>query len=106
MRAKTAKQIQDELDREFSKAIKTRDKWQCVICNSKDNLHCHHILPRENKELRYNMNNAITLCCMHHKFSLVISPHHNAFAFMHWLSLNRQQQYNYIYNYQCLQQCP
>lgn len=101
-RTKTTRQIEKELDIQFSKDIKQRDHWQCVICKSKENLHCHHIIPREDRKLRYDMNNAITLCCLHHKFSLHISPHHNAFAFLHWLMINRQSQFNYLYNYQSL----
>lgn len=54
---------------EWSKSVKKRDNYQCKISN-KDccgNIESHHILPwREHIELRYDINNGITLCRFHH----------------------------------------
>lgn len=50
-------------------AIKKRDKWKCRIINKdcKGRLEAHHILDWENyPELRYEINNGITLCHAHH----------------------------------------
>lgn len=49
--------------------VKNRDNWKCKINNSdcKGRLEAHHILSwRDYKELRYDINNGITLCQFHH----------------------------------------
>ncbi|NCN22589.1 hypothetical protein GW934_03825 [Candidatus Falkowbacteria bacterium] len=51
------------------KAIKERDNWKCKINNKDCYGYCevHHILSwRKYPELRYNINNGITLCQFHH----------------------------------------
>ena len=89
-----------EADRKFANDIKFRDGWVCSICKKvmdrKQDLHCHHIIPRENRELRHDLMNGIALCCLHHKFSLEISPHKNAFEFFVWLEKNRPEQFWYL----------
>ena len=50
-------------------SVKNRDSWRCRIANQDcdDRLEVHHILPwREFVELRYEINNGITLCHAHH----------------------------------------
>ena len=49
--------------------VKNRDNWKCKInncyCNGK--VEAHHILPWSKfPELRYEVNNGITLCHAHH----------------------------------------
>lgn len=58
-----------EMRRKLSIAHKKRDKWGCKIkskdCN--DRLEAHHILNwMAYPELRYDINNGITLCQFHH----------------------------------------
>lgn len=51
----------------WKNGIKKKDKFECQICNSKLNLHAHHLESyASNKELRFDMNNGITLCQKHH----------------------------------------
>ena len=55
--------------RDWAKRVKNRDSWKCRIadtnCNGK--LVAHHILPWSKfPELRYDINNGITLCRFHH----------------------------------------
>jgi hypothetical protein len=55
--------------REWSLSIKKRDCWTCRINNSdcRGRLESHHILSWKNyPELRYDINNGITLCLAHH----------------------------------------
>lgn len=57
------------LHKEWSRSVKTRDKWKCRIADDKCNgkLEAHHILGwSEHPELRYKINNGITLCHAHH----------------------------------------
>jgi|SRR5579872_2654036 len=54
---------------EWMFAVKNRDNWKCKINNidCKGQLEAHHILPkRDYPELRYEVNNGITLCHFHH----------------------------------------
>lgn len=53
----------------FVKQVKNRDDWKCKMNNEDCKGYCivHHILPwREFPELRYEINNGITLCHFHH----------------------------------------
>jgi len=53
----------------WMKAVKIRDDWKCKIANKScsGRIEAHHIFPwREYLELRYEINNGITLCRVHH----------------------------------------
>jgi len=48
--------------RSWASSIKRRDKF-CKLCGSDDNLQSHHIKSyKENKDLRFNLENGILLC--------------------------------------------
>ena len=56
------------LEGQWAKDIKTRDNWQCRECGDNKKLHAHHLYPRAVfPEIRYNINNGITLCSKCHK---------------------------------------
>ncbi len=58
-----------QLHREWSQNVKNRDGWKCRIANDEcsGRLESHHILGwRSHPELRYQLNNGITLCHYHH----------------------------------------
>ena len=66
---KSEKKHLDGRYREWMLAVKTRDDWKCKISNSDCNgrLESHHILNWiDYPELRYEINNGITLCHAHH----------------------------------------
>lgn len=45
------------------KAVKDRDGWKCVECDAETRLHAHHIKGwRDRPDLRYDMDNGLTLC--------------------------------------------
>lgn len=59
----------DTASREWSKNVKNRDNWKCKMSNDDCNgrLEAHHILEyAKHPELRYDINNGITLCHFHH----------------------------------------
>jgi hypothetical protein len=61
--------IGDSRARDWSKEVKKRDGWICRIAdiNCDGKLESHHILPWSKfPELRYQINNGITLCHAHH----------------------------------------
>jgi 5-methylcytosine-specific restriction endonuclease McrA len=54
--------------REFRKAVLDRDRWRCQDCDTKKDLQAHHILPwGPYPDLRYAVENAVTLCLSCHK---------------------------------------
>ena len=71
-RTKLVKNEHKHLDgqyREWMFAVKKRDNWKCKISNSdcRGLLESHHILNwKQYPELRYDINNGITLCQTHH----------------------------------------
>jgi len=53
----------------WMREVKSRDGWKCRMADDtcKGRLEAHHILPwAKFPELRYQINNGITLCCHHH----------------------------------------
>jgi len=57
------------LHKQWSKSVKERDKRKCRLANNKckGSLESHHILSwKDYPELRYKINNGITLCHAHH----------------------------------------
>lgn len=90
-----AKRELKKKDLEWSRLVRERDK-ECVICHSTNRLNAHHIICRQNKELRWDLNNGISLCPKCHRFSFVMSAHQNSFVFILWLMDNRIEQFEYL----------
>lgn len=56
-------------DKEWKRKVYERDSWKCRMNNEecKGRIEAHHILSwNDYPELRYNINNGITLCQAHH----------------------------------------
>ena len=81
-------------DKEWAKAVKERDGLVCVICKSLERLNAHHLIPREIKGSRHDIDNGITLCPKHHRFSRKLSAHQNPIAFLKWMERQREHQLN------------
>lgn len=79
-------------DKMWSSEVIARDGFKCVICGD-TRIQAHHIIPREVKFLRHDLNNGITLCASHHKFSIKISAHRNPYIFYKTLENIRQTQF-------------
>jgi len=57
-------------DKLFSDYIRTRDKWTCLRCGNKpvkQGLHCSHYWGRGREAIRFEPDNAISLCFACHK---------------------------------------
>lgn len=49
--------------RQWSKQVKARDGYKCMICGITENLHSHHIVPwKKNPALAFELSNGITYC--------------------------------------------
>ena len=75
---------------EWAKLVKARDKC-CIICDSTERLNAHHIIPRSNKQFALDLDNGLTCCVLHHKFSYDISAHKNPFVFYRWIEENKPE---------------
>lgn len=82
-----------ELDSAWAKQIRERDGNKCAYCDSTNSLNAAHIIPREQKLFRWNLDNGILLCAKHHKWSFEFSVHQNPFAFLMWFSQVRKEQF-------------
>lgn len=52
---------------EWSKAVRTRDKWQCIICGHNSKCVAHHLDSyMAHPDKRYDVDNGVTLCRPHH----------------------------------------
>lgn len=69
----------DYADAQFSKWIRERDKTcQYPYCNKTDGLDCSHFHLRSNSATRYDPDNCIALCRIHHQQLEVPTPTKNA----------------------------
>ena len=73
-------------DKEWAIQVKNRFNNKCAVCGEPKRLNAHHIIPRENKLFRWDLDNGIALCPKHHQFSREISAHASSFIFHIWLS--------------------
>ena len=83
-------------DKEWTTKVKLRDHWKCVICGEPHFLNSHHIIPREMSETTFDIENGISLCPRHHRFSRKISAHQNPLAFIMWMERHKPKQLNYL----------
>lgn len=83
---------------EWSITVKKRDRNKCAICGDTNYIHSHHIIPKEIKEFKLDIENGICLCALHHKYSYKNSAHKNPFAFMLWMVKNRPYVLKYLYD--------
>lgn len=82
--------------------VKTRDKFECAICGSAEDLQAHHILEKKMfPKHMLNLDNGITLCSRHHSFSKS-SAHHSSMYFILWLMKNRPFQFKKVLELLCL----
>jgi hypothetical protein len=97
VKIKSKKTIDKEMLEIWKKRVKERDHFKCQICGKKlepKNCHAHHIIPRQIRGLRWDVNNGITLCYNHHKIG-IYSPHQNALWFYGWMNANKPEQLKY-----------
>lgn len=93
-----------DADKRWAQKVKERDNNRCVICGTDFRLNSHHIIPRENHDMKYELVNGITLCAKHHMFCREISAHNNPLAFFIWMEQHRPDQLDILRNYiQCNQ---
>jgi len=81
----------DKIARDIVKA-----KGYCEICGkSNGQLHCHHVIGRTNKNLRWRLENLICICAGCHKMNAG-NVHDDPIEFLKWFEENRPDNYKYI----------
>lgn len=89
MRTSVSKQIKIA-DKLFSELIHKRGK--CEYCGATTSLQTAHIVPRTNKNLRWNTDNAVLLCYRHH----IHWAHKNPLEFVDWVKTYMPIQYLFL----------
>ena len=74
-------------------------RWpSCAICGKTDGrLNAHHLIPREFKEFRWDVDNGMTLCVSHHTFGK-LSAHKNPMWFVMWMHKYQRDRLTWIYD--------
>ena len=50
----------------WREAAMLRAGEKCALCPNTDRLNCHHYFGRKNRQLRWDIDNAVILCYTHH----------------------------------------
>ena len=77
--------LRDMADRLWSLAVRADWNHRCAVCGSNP-CDAHHLVPRQNESLRYELKNGIALCPRHHQFDPQLSPHLNAAGWLQFLA--------------------
>jgi hypothetical protein len=90
----------DHLFQQWAYHVKIRDKWRCIICKSKKIVQAHHLFAwAEYKELRYVLDNGVSLCRMcHEKFHSRYGKGRNTFIeFLEFAKNNNISDLNFLF---------
>ena len=69
----------------WSQLVKWRADFKCEKCGSTKMLHSHHVIRRNNYELRWDLENGCCLCYMHHMADKPFSAHKDGAQFTTWI---------------------
>lgn len=98
---KNLKKKCDDLWREI-----IHEKFYCEVCGKppslkengdRGNHNAHHVITKNNYNLRWDIRNGVNLCVSCHKFGNP-SAHGNPLWFAKWLEINRPEDYEYLQN--------
>jgi hypothetical protein len=69
MRTLTKKHLTQINDKLWSLIVRTRDNFVCKMCGTQTkHSEAHHIIGKDNKAVRWDIDNGVTLCYYHHRF--------------------------------------
>ncbi len=74
------------VDGKWSRVIRLMADNKCEYCGSTEGLSAHHIIARSNHAVRWNLDNGVCLCSLHHTFSSDFSAHLNPIEFALWMT--------------------
>lgn len=76
------------LDALWSEKVKVRAGGKCEYCGKITGLNSHHVFSRSNKRVRWDIDNGVCVCVLHHIFGL-FSAHKSPIEFIEWLKERR-----------------
>jgi len=79
----------------WSKFVKQRDGFKCVMCGRENYLNAHHIITAKCQHTRFETDCGISLCPKHHILGIV-SAHGSPWIIYEWLKKNRPEQYKWF----------
>lgn len=82
------KKLETKCDQLWGELVKRAWGNKCAICGKTDNLNSHHIITRSEKNTRWDVQNGICLCALHHTLSAKLSAHKTPQKFWDWLGDN------------------
>ena len=81
---KLKKPKQEGLDNLWSRLVKEKAGNKCEYCDKNSGLNSHHVFSRSNKRVRWDLDNGVCVCVLHHIFGL-FSAHKAPIEFVEWL---------------------
>ena len=73
----------------WSQLVKWRADYKCEYCGSKNRIHAHHVIRRGKYQLRWDLENGVCLCYMHHIADKDFSAHKDGARFTTWIKGKR-----------------
>jgi 5-methylcytosine-specific restriction endonuclease McrA len=62
------------VDRKWAEVVRN-EAGKCALCPKTTGLQAHHVISRSNHAVRWNLNNGVALCALHHTFGNKLSAH-------------------------------
>lgn len=84
-KTKIANPLRNRCDDLWASAVKIKAGKKCEFCNAPNQLNSHHIFSRSNRSTRWDLDNGICLCPLHHTLSSKFSAHKTPFFFEMWV---------------------
>jgi len=79
----TMKGLNKQLDTYWKLAVKIKYNYKCVYCGETYYINAHHIFGRVNRSVRWDLDNGLCLCPLHHTLGS-FSAHQNP-EFTKWI---------------------
>jgi 5-methylcytosine-specific restriction endonuclease McrA len=80
------------VDRKWAEVIRT-EAGKCALCPATTGLQAHHVIARSNHAVRWNLDNGVALCALHHTFGNKLSAHKTPIDFAIAMLKQRGQQW-------------
>lgn len=87
LKRKAIKAFQEACDWLWRQIVYKRANYKCEICGEDSTINAHHIITRKAYIIRWDIENGVCLCFLHHKYGIV-SAHDGGEIFIRWLDKN------------------
>ena len=80
-------------EKEWAVTVKERAGWKCEYCGTTENLNAHHIFSRNNRSVKFDLDNGVCICASHHVFDPTFSAHKAPVEFIEWIKEYRGEEW-------------